>query len=101
MEAALRTMETRPLDSPAALVDGARMLLRSGRDNAMAVRLLRRYIASSTTVEEAPVFKAHCLLGEALEKQGDRAAAAEEYRAALEMAGNFRPAQDALRRISR
>lgn len=101
MEAALRTMETRPLDSPAALVDGARMLLRSGRDNAMAVRLLRRYIASSTTVEEAPVFKAHCLLGEALEKQGNRAAAADEYRAALEMAGNFGAAQDGLKRVTR
>jgi Tfp pilus assembly protein PilF len=67
----------------------------------MATRLLRRYIASSTTVEESPVFKAHYLLGEVLEKQGDRAAAAEEYRTALSMAHTFARAQDALKRVTR
>jgi tetratricopeptide (TPR) repeat protein len=101
MEQALRTMESRPLDHPAAFVDGAGMLLRAGRDYPMAVRLLRRYVASSTTVEEAPVFKAHCLLGELLEKQGDRPAAEEEYRAALAMARSFRRAQDGLKRVTR
>jgi hypothetical protein len=97
----LRTMESRPLDHPAALVDGAGMLLRTGRDYPMAIRLLRRYVASSTTVEEAPVFKAHNLLGELLEKQGDRPAAAKEYRAALAMAHSFRQAQDGLNRVTR
>ena len=101
MEQALHTMETRPVDHPAALVDGAGMLLRTGRDPEMAVRLVRRYIASSNTVEEAPVFKAHSLLGELLEKQGDRTAAAEEYRASLAMAHNFRQAQDGLKRVTR
>jgi tetratricopeptide (TPR) repeat protein len=101
MEQALRTMESRPLDSPAALVDGASILLRAGRDYSMGVRLLRRYIDSSTTVEEAPVFKAHYLLGEVLEKQGDRTAAAEEYRAALALARGYRQAQDALKSASR
>jgi tetratricopeptide (TPR) repeat protein len=101
MEQALRTMESRPLDSPAALVDGASILLRAGRDYSMGVRLLRRYIDSSTTVEEAPVFKALYLLGEVLEKQGDRTAAAEEYRAALALARGYRQAQDALKSASR
>jgi tetratricopeptide (TPR) repeat protein len=101
MEQALRTMESRPLDHSAAQVDGAGMLLRTGRDYPMAIRLLRRYIASSSTVEEAPVFKAHNLLGEVLEKQGDRAAAAEEYRASLAMAHTFRQAQDGLKRVTR
>ena len=101
MEDALRTMESRPLDNSAALVDGARMLQRTGRDNAMGIRFLRRYIASSNTVEEAPAFKAHCLLGELLEKQGDRPAAADEYRTALEMAGNFSVAEDGLKRVGR
>jgi tetratricopeptide (TPR) repeat protein len=100
MEQALRTMESSPLDHPAALVDGAGMLSRTGRDNPMAIRLLRRYIASSNTVEEAPVFKAHCLLGELLEKQGDRPAAAEEYRAALTMAHNYGKAQEGLKRAT-
>jgi hypothetical protein len=41
------------------------------------------------------------MLGELLEKQGDRAAAAEEYRAALAMAHTFRQAQDGLKRVTR
>jgi tetratricopeptide (TPR) repeat protein len=100
MEQALRTMESSPLDRPGALVDGASLLLRTGRDYPMAIRLLRRYVTSSTTVEEAPVFKAHCLLGELVEKQGDRPAAAEEYRAALAMAHSFRRAQEGLKRVT-
>jgi tetratricopeptide (TPR) repeat protein len=101
MEQALRSMESSPLDHPAALVDAAGMLLRTGREYPMAIRLLRRYIASSNTVEEAPVFKAHYTLGEVLEKQGDRPLAAEEFRAALAMAHSFRPAQDGLKRVTR
>jgi tetratricopeptide (TPR) repeat protein len=101
MKQALLTMESSPLDRPSALVDGAGILLRAGRDYPMAIRLVRRYIASSTTVEEAPVFKAHVLLGELLEKQGDRSAAAEEYRAALALAHTFRPAQEGLKRVTR
>lgn len=100
MEQALRTMESRPLDRPGALVDGAGLLLRTGRDYPMAIRLVRRYIASSNTVEESPVFKAHYLLGELLEKQGNRPAAAEEYRAALALAHTFARAQDALKRVT-
>ncbi|MFZ0815979.1 MAG: tetratricopeptide repeat protein [Candidatus Sulfotelmatobacter sp.] len=100
MQQALRTMESRPLDRPGALVDGASLLLRTGRDYPVAIRLLRRYIDSSATVEEAPVFKAHYMLGEVFEKQGNRPAAAEEYRAALSMAHNFTRAQDALKRVA-
>jgi len=101
MEQALRTMESSPLDHSAALVDGAGILLRTGRDYPMAIRLVRRYVASSTTVEEAPVFKAHVVLGELFEKQGDRLAAAEEYRAALTLAHGFRQAQEGLKRVTR
>ena len=101
MEQALRSMESSRLDHPGAFVDGASMLFRAGRDYPLAIQLLRSYLASSNTVEEAPAFKAHYLLGELLEKQGDRSAAAEEYRAALSMAHSFRPAQDALNRVTR
>jgi tetratricopeptide (TPR) repeat protein len=101
MEEALRTMESRPLDHTAALPDAAGMLFRTARDYPMAIRLVRRYITLPNTEEEAPVFKAHTLLGELLEKQGDRAAAAEEYRAALAMAHTFRPAQEGLKRLTR
>jgi len=100
MEEALRTMETRPVDRPAALMDGASMLFRTGRSYPMAVRLIRSYLTSATD-EEWPAFKAHNLLGELLEKQGDRRAAAEEYRTALSMAHTFTRAQDGLQRVAR
>jgi tetratricopeptide (TPR) repeat protein len=101
MEQALHSMESGQLDHPGALLDGASLLMHSGHDPALAIRLLRRYIDSSETVEEAPVFKARALLGELLEKQGDRAAAAEQYRAALALAHNFRPALEGLKRVTR
>jgi tetratricopeptide (TPR) repeat protein len=101
MDQALRTMESSPVDRPAALVDGAGMLLRTEHDYPLAIRLVRRYIASPNTVEEAPVFRAHVLLGELLEKQGDRPAAAEEYRVALAMAHGYRQAQEGLKRVTR
>jgi tetratricopeptide (TPR) repeat protein len=101
MDQALHTLDSSPLDRPGALVDGAGMLLRTGRDYPLAIRMLRHYVTSPDTVEEAPVFKAHCVLGELLEKQGDRPAAAEEYRAALVMAHSFRQAQDGLKRVTR
>jgi tetratricopeptide (TPR) repeat protein len=100
MVEALHTMEARPLDHPASLADGAGMLLRTNRDPALAMRLARRYLALPNTEEEAPAFKTHTVLGELLEKQGDRTAAAEEYRAALAMAHSYRPAQEGLRRVA-
>lgn len=100
MEQALRTMETRPLDHPAALMDGASMLFRTGRSYPMAIRFVRRYL-DSNAVEEWPAFKAHYLLGELLEKQGDLQSAAGEYRTALAMAHTFTVAQDGLQRVAR
>jgi hypothetical protein len=52
-------------------------------------------------VEAAPAFKAHYLLGTALEQQGDKSAAAQEYRASLSLARSFTLAQDALDRLNR
>jgi tetratricopeptide (TPR) repeat protein len=95
-----QSMESRPLDRPAALMDAASMLLRSNRDYPLATRLVRRYLASPTD-EEWPAFKAHYLLGELLEKQNDRAAAAAEYRASLAMAHSFTHAEQGLDRITR
>jgi cytochrome c-type biogenesis protein CcmH/NrfG len=100
MEQALRSLESRPIDRPEALMDGASVLLRTGRDYALGVRLLRRYL-SSPPAETAPVFKVHYLMGQLLEKQGDRQAAAEEYRAALALAHNFTRAPEALKRVDR
>jgi tetratricopeptide (TPR) repeat protein len=100
MEQAIQTMEARPLDRPAALMDAAGMLFRTGRNMGMAARLVRRYLASGP-VEEWPAFKAHYLLGQLLEKQGDRPAAQAEYRTSLAMAHSYDRAQQGLQRIGR
>ncbi len=100
MEQALRNLESSPIDHPPALLDGASMLLRTGRDLPLAVRLVHRYF-SNGPVEEAPAFKAHDLLGQLLEKQGDRKSAAEEFRAALVLSHAYTRAQEDLKRIER
>lgn len=81
------------------LMRAAEILVRAKREIPLAAQLVRRYLAGST-VEDAPAFKAHYLLGTLLEGQGNRQAAANEYRAALALAANFAPARDALHRLN-
>src|SRR5579864_3474956 len=97
MEEALRTMESSPVDRADSLMDGASLLLHTGRNYPLAVRLLRRYLSSPA--EEGPAFKAHEFLGQLLEKQGDRRAAAEQYRAALALFHAYARAQQDLKRV--
>jgi Tfp pilus assembly protein PilF len=97
MEQALHTLESSPVDRPESLTDGASLLVRTGRDPALAERLLRRYLASP--VEEGPAFKARDLLGRVLEKQGNRRAAAEEFRAALALSHTYTRAAEDLKRV--
>jgi len=82
------------------LVPAAEALIRSKRDLPLAADLLRRYLANET-VEDAPAFKAHYLLGTVLQIQGNKYAAAREYRAALALARNFTAAQHALNHLGR
>jgi tetratricopeptide (TPR) repeat protein len=97
MQQALQQLESGPIDRPESLMDAASLLLRAGRNYPLATRLLRRYLASP--VEQGPAFRAHDLLGELLEKQGDRHSAADEYRAALALAHTDARAQQNLRRL--
>jgi len=97
MEQALRHVESGPVDRPESLMDGASILLRTGRDYPLAIRLLHRYLAAP--VEEGPSFKAHDMLGQLLEKQGDRAAAAGQYRAALALAHSYTRAEEDLKSV--
>jgi tetratricopeptide (TPR) repeat protein len=99
MEDAIQHASTAPLNQASVLVDGAEMLIQGGRNFPLAAQLLRRYLTAGATVEEAPTFKAHYLLGTLLEKQGDKQAAANEYRAALSLAEGFAPAREALKRV--
>ena len=99
MEQALVNMQTAPLDRPESIMDGASLLFRAGRDFPLAIKLLRRYL-SDHPVEEGPVFKARYMLGQLLEKQGDRQGAAAEYRAALDLFHNYARAQQDLKRVA-
>ena len=80
--------------------EAASLLFASGRNLGKAADYVKKYLASSAQVEEAPAYRAHLLLGSIYEKQGQKQAAAQEYRAALGLARDFRPAQKALKRVS-
>jgi tetratricopeptide (TPR) repeat protein len=101
MEGAIQHASSAPVNQPEVLMECAEMLLRAKRDLPQATQLLRRYLSSSPTAESAPTFKAHYLLGTALEQQGDKLAAAQQYRASLSLAKSFTPAQHALDRLTR
>jgi tetratricopeptide (TPR) repeat protein len=98
MEKALREVENAPVDHHEALMDGASLMVRTGRDPALGVRLLQRYF-SVGTVEEGPAFKAHEYWGQLLERQGDHRGAAEQYHAALALFRNYRRAEEGLKRV--
>ena len=55
------------------------MLLNAKRNLPLAAQQMRDYIQSGHTEEEAPLFRAHFLLGEILLKSGDTRQAAAEY----------------------
>jgi tetratricopeptide (TPR) repeat protein len=100
MEDAIRHAAAAPMDQPEVLMESANMLLRAKRNLPLATQLLRRYLSPSLAVEAAPAFKAHYLLGTALEQQGDKPAAAQEYRASLALAKSYTVAQTALDRLN-
>jgi tetratricopeptide (TPR) repeat protein len=100
MEQALVKASAAPMSNFEVMVDVAEILFHAGRNFPLAVQSLQRYLAS-TPVERAPAFKAHYLLGALLEKQGDKAGAAQQYRASLALARNFGLAQQALNRVAR
>ena len=99
MEQAVVKLSQAPMPRRDALFEASEILYRTGRSFPFATELLRRYLAAGP-VEAAPAFKARYLLGLLLEKQGDKAGAAQEYRASLSLARNFGVAQQALNRVA-
>ena len=99
MEQAIVKLSQSPSSKPDVLFEAAEMLYRAGRSYPFATALLHRYFAAGP-VEAAPAFKVHYLLGQLLEKQGDKAGAAQEYRASLSLVRNFGLAQQGLNRVS-
>jgi len=99
MEQAIVKLSQAPMPKLDVLVEASQMLYRAGRNYPFATQLLNRYLAAGP-VEAAPAFKAHHQLGLLLEKQGDKAGAAREYRASLALVRNFGMAQQALNRVA-
>jgi tetratricopeptide (TPR) repeat protein len=99
MEQAIVKLSQSPMPKLDVLVEASQMLYRAGRNYPFATQLLNRYLAAGP-VEAAPAFKAHHQLGLLLEKQGDKAGAAREYRASLVLVRNFGMAQQALNRVA-
>jgi len=101
MEEAINKAATAETRRSNVFFGAAELLVRAGRNFPAAAQLVRKYLASNSPVEEAPAFQAHYLLGSILEKQGDKRAAAAEYRAALALAKDYEQAQQGLRRVER
>ena len=101
MEAAVSSAVNSDRKRPATYMDAATLLLGAGRNFIGAAQMLRKYLTGGSTTEEAPAFQAHYVLGEILEKQGDKQGAAAEYRAALELARDYDKAKEGLARVQR
>jgi len=99
MENALQHAVDAPPTHPEVTMEAAEVLIRANRDIPLSVSWLQKYLGGPT-VELAPTFKAYYWLGQAQEKQGNVAAAADAYRAALQRAHGYSPAREALTRIS-
>jgi tetratricopeptide (TPR) repeat protein len=95
VERAIKSTHIRPTDR----FDAAELLLITNRDLPEAAQQMRTYIQSGHTEEEAPLFRAHLLLGDILLKSGAYSQAAAEYRAALALASSYHPAAEALQRL--
>jgi tetratricopeptide (TPR) repeat protein len=81
--------------------DAAELLLHGGRNFDGAIQALRQYVAQEDPSEDGPVFQAYYVMGTLLEKQGRRKEAAAAFKSALELASQYKPARDALARVSR
>jgi tetratricopeptide (TPR) repeat protein len=77
-----------------ALVNGASVLSRSNRNLALAAKMLEEYLTGPTKAEEAPAFAVHTRLARLDAQLGDMAGARREKAAALELAHEYKPAQD-------
>jgi tetratricopeptide (TPR) repeat protein len=99
MEDTVNRAVAAPMKKSNSLYDAATLLNKSGRNLAGAAGYVQKYLDSGSINEEAPSFEAHYTLGVIYEKLGNRDAALREYRASLALAGDYKPAKDALKRI--
>jgi hypothetical protein len=80
--------------SGVALFNGASTLIKAGRNQALAAKMLEDYLAGPAKTEEAPAFEAHARLARVKAQLGDVAGAKQERAAALQLAHDYKPAQE-------
>jgi len=81
--------------SAVALFNGASVLTKANREPDLAIKLYQGYLASPEKTEEAPAFEAMARLAKLLSQTGDQAGAQRERAAALALAHEYKPAQEA------
>lgn len=103
MQSAVDQGVNAPQHEGVVLFNAGNLLLAAGRNFPAAIQALRAYLSlpGDHLSEDGPAFEARYFLGLLLEKQGNNEAAAAEYKAALSLASEYKPAQDALARVSR
>lgn len=99
METAIQQAMAASKKRPEDMFFAGELLVGNGRNLSGAVDILRSYLAGPTE-EQSPAFRAYYLIGKAYEKMGDKNAAAKAYRSALELASNYRRAQEGLRHVN-
>ena len=98
MESAIRSGEAvaeRDRLGGLALYDGASLLTETHRAPAQAAKMFDDYLAGSAKTEEAPAFVAHIRLARLKDQLGDPIAANRERAAAVALANEYKPAEDA------
>ena len=83
-----RAVDANVVDAASALMDAHQPL--------PAAEALRLYLNHGQQSDQAPAFRAHTMLGQIFAGQGNRADAQREFRAALGLARDYRPAQKGL-----
>ena len=99
MEAAVKSGEAaadRDKHAVVALFNGGSILARANRQPADAIRLYEGYLASPNKTEEAPAFDVLARLARLRKQSGDLPGAERDRAAALALAHDYKPAQDAL-----
>jgi len=94
-----RRLKTHP-DEPGALFQVGRTGAMSGQRLDRAEQALSAYLKLAPAAKDLPQpFAAHYRLGQVLEHRGDKARAKAEYQTAVQLNPQFKPAQDALKKI--
>jgi len=100
MERAIKSALAAPNRPAVTYFDAANELLQAGHEYPAAAQYVKTYLASGNLVEDAPAFRAHYVLGQIYEKNGDRTQASAEYQASLDLASGFDRARKALDQLS-